>query len=289
MAAISQATLTTTLKQFKGTSLNDRAVFNVTDFSGLDFTNLQVTGAKFLDNSNFTNCIFKNTQMRGTYFFGTNVTPNGCLFNNTQWDNVNCYSTANTRIPQVFTNCIFTNCRFFNCDMSNSIFIDCVFDNPIMRYCNFSNSVFYDPQFIKINKNPNEIPNIIFCNFKGCLFESTNLAQPSGTTYMTRAAFYDSNFEAASFVDIISASSGDIADYGLQFYRCNLNKVTMKFRNQAAEPVPHPIDKYLLSYCKVGNSVLPYVNPPTPVHIIFHAEDNNDIENAVTFDRNVFP
>jgi uncharacterized protein YjbI with pentapeptide repeats len=288
MAAISQATLTTTLQNHKGTSLNNRAVFNVTDFSGLDFSNLQVTGAKFPLNSNFTNCKFKNSQMRGTFFAGANINTAYCNFSGTNWENINCFTSENIKIPQVFENCAFINATFLNCNMSNSIFINCLFNNLTVRICDFSNSLFYDCQFDNIVNSPYQDPQLYLSNFKNCLFESTNTFVVGGSSFIPNAIFNYCNFENASFIDLVTSGNGT-TDIGLQFYNCNLLKSVFKFRNQAPLPTPQKIDKYYFASCTVGNSVVPYANPPSTTHVNVVATVGNDLQNAVTFDRNVFP
>jgi len=279
MAAISQNELTTTLQRYNGTSLADRAVFNVTDFKNLSFANLQVTGAKFPANCDFTGCSFDGAHLRGTFFVGTSISaPN--KFDNTSWEGVNAYSSKYEGVAQVFSECTFYSAKFVNSKMNNSIFVSCIFDNVTIKNCDFSNSTFIDCQF---SNNTGE--NIVNSNFTNCLFRSSNALASGITTFeIPNTRFINCNFEAASFFEV--STTGAPNDIGLVFNSCNLKKSTFVFRPQKT---PFTVDKYRFFNCALGNAVIPWENPRPTVTLSVNIDFYDDAEHAVQFDRNTVP
>lgn len=283
MANISQDEVTARLRRHKGTDLNDRAIFSNTDFTGLSFSNLQLTGAQFPLNSDFTNCIFDKSQMRGTFFVGSNAN-NGTKFNNTVWNRVNAYSTNYAKVAQVFLGCDFYTASFTECDMSNSLFISCIFDNCTMKDCNFSNCTFLDCQF-----SSHGYQKIYRSNFYNCIFKSTNALVATSTSYVPNSTFWNCNFEGANFLDLYTAGNGT-TDTGMGFYYCNLRRTTFKFRQQFPNPPAQPTtDIFTFEVCSIGNAVIPWQNKLPTVHIRINVDFFNDTEHSIEFDRNVVP
>jgi len=286
MAAITQDYLTTRLRAYGGTSLNDRAEFTATDFTGLSFANLPVTGAKFPLNSNFTGCNFDGAHMRGTFFIGANAN-NGTKFNNTSWYRVNAYSSKFAGVPQIFFDCDFYTASFKECNMSNSLFVSCIFDRCKIQDCDFSNSTFIDCQFSGHGWAAGGDPDIFRSNFNNCLFRASNARVATSSFYIPNSSFWNCSFEGASFIEIDSAGNGS-TDTGLGFYYCDLRKSTFVFRVQDPN-APATTDRYTFAVCTMGNAVIPWQNPRPNVHLNISINFYDDDDHAIQFDRNIIP
>ena len=284
MANISQAEVVNRLTSVKGTEINDRAIFTNTDFTGIDFSNLQLSGAKFPINTDFTNCLFKKSHLRGTFFVGGSVN-NGTIFNNSIFEDINNFSTNFYNASQVFIDCSFYSATFINCDMSNSIFIGCIIDGSLMRDCDFSNCTFLDCQI----SGHSGYQRIFRTKFFNCVFKSTDANSLTTTCFIPNSSFYNCDMEGVSFLDIDSAGNGT-TDTGLSFFDCNLRRSTFKFRQQFPNPPAQPTtDRFSFARCSIGNAVIPWENPLNTIHIRVSINFFDDTEHAIQFDRNVIP
>jgi len=174
---------------------------SVKDFSGLDFSNLNLLSALNDSNCNLRDCKFINTTMNNSNFGGTTGQ------NNDYTNSVFKYINASSPYPGIsgfLSRCNFTNSLFLSCNFSGNFFQSSTFINSTLKDCNFSKTNFFGSAFDAT------------CIIKDCNFNLVAF----GTVANVSSEFAGTTFYNCSFID------ATITAYffnNTKFINCNFN------------------------------------------------------------------